>query len=415
MKRGWRTTGILLLAAWMLAGTVPCAASLNIESDYSPLNAKRARRKSTQYIILHTTEGGAKGSLAKLRKYGEAHYLVDRKGKVTRIIHRDRIARHAGKSMWRGKTRLDSTSIGIEMVGYHHKPLTHAQKRALRELLRQLQAIYRIPDSRVLPHSMVAYGSPNRWHRAAHRGRKRCAMLMAKEDLRRELGLTAKPLYDPDVRAGRLKVADTYLEGVLYGGGGSSAQRPAGGEGGSVDVIARGRSAWDIAQEGYNAATTVYTFPDGTVRRGNEISNWQRMPSGTRVAVNRPAPSAAPREPPRSPGGMRVIGRDGRTAGELVGGAAQKSGTLYFYPSGLVKRGDEMSDGDFRRLPRGTGVLVGYTHGGAIGRGRRAFDICGHRWNHASTFYRKPGGTFVRGSDIDERQIPTGTHVYYKP
>src|SRR5690606_25227781 len=143
-------------------------------------------------------------------------YLVDIDGVVTRIIQRDRIAMHAGRSMWNGKTNLDNISVGIEIVGYHDKPITAAQKQALQELIRQLKAIYKIPDSKVLPHSMVAYGRPNRWHPVSHRGRKRCAMLLARDDLRREIGLHSKPAYDPDVRAGRLKVADAYLNTVLF-------------------------------------------------------------------------------------------------------------------------------------------------------------------------------------------------------
>src|SRR5690606_10241679 len=99
-----------------------------------------------EYIILHTTEGGGKGSLEKLRRYGEAHYMVDTDGRVTRIIHHGRIAFHAGRSMWYGQTNLDNVSIGIEMVGYHDKPLAAAQKRALRELLGQLKRMYGVPD-----------------------------------------------------------------------------------------------------------------------------------------------------------------------------------------------------------------------------------------------------------------------------
>ncbi len=34
---------------------------------------------------------------------------------------------------------------------------------ALKELIGELQRIYHIPDERVLTHSMVAYGKPNRW------------------------------------------------------------------------------------------------------------------------------------------------------------------------------------------------------------------------------------------------------------
>lgn len=404
---------------FLLLCTLSLQAGLTIRSDYSPHNRRREKRRSTQYIILHTTEGGAKGSLAKLKKYGEAHYLLDRDGKVIRIIHRDRIAMHAGRSMWNGKTNIDRISVGIEIVGYHNKPLTRAQKVALKELLRQLQTIYKIPDSRVLPHSMVAYGRPNRWHRVAHRGRKRCGMLMAGDELRKELGLTSRPLYDPDVRAGRLKVADPYLEKVLFPPKKSTTpttrrtvtRKPTPVPTGK-NVIARGRSAWDIAREQYNASTTTYTFPDGKVKRGDQIRSWGAIPPGTVVTMKTTSGTTVRRSNVER---VQVIGRDGKTAGEIAGTSVAKSSTIYFFPDGKVKQGNQMSSEDFRRLAPGTRMLVGYTYGGVISASRRAFDICGPRWNLATTYYRTPDGTITAGDRINERNIPLGTMVFYQP
>ncbi len=302
-------------------------------------------------------------------------------------------------------TDLDKVSIGIEVVGYHNKPLTAAQIAALRELLRQLQAIYQVPDQRVLPHSMVAYGRPNRWHPHSHRGRKRCAMLMAQTSLRRQLGLTDKPAYDPDVRAGRLRVADPYLERILYG---PDTARPEAVSGGS-NVIAKGRSAWDIAREKYNAASTVYTFPGGKVMRGNEITQWNAMPSGTRVTVD-----ASDGEGSGDAERVQVIGRDGASAQTIAGEEWNRSTTLYFLANQRVLQGDQLQASDVSRLVAGTRMLVGYTHGGRIAAKRSAFDICGPRWNLPSTFYRLPDGRLLHGGEIDERGIPNGTLVFFQ-
>ncbi|MGA0332899.1 MAG: N-acetylmuramoyl-L-alanine amidase [Kiritimatiellia bacterium] len=381
---------------------------LIIESNYSPLNSKRSPRKSTEYIILHTTEGAGKGSLEKLRKYGEAHYMVDVDGKVTRIIHRDRIATHAGRSMWNGQTNMDNVSIGIEVVGYHDKPVTPEQTKALRELLRQLKALYKIPDERVLPHSMVAYGRPNRWHRVNHRGRKRCAMLFARDDFRRELGLMRKPSFDPDVRAGRLKVADTYLNTVLF----TVIPLPTQVPGELLEtVIARGRSAWDIARENYNSPSTLYIFPDGRRLRGNEISDWNKLPPGTQVQIQGEESVEQNREVER----VQIVGKDGGSAAEIAGAAIQRESTIYFLRDGRVRQGTEMSAEELFSLEEGTGILVGYVHGGVIRANRRVFDICGPRWNLPTTFYRLPDGTIKRGDEINERSIPLGTMVFFQP
>lgn len=385
--------------------------SLNIENQYSPLNRQRSPRPSTEYIILHTTEGGGRGSLEKLRRFGEAHYMVDTDGKVYRIIEHRRIATHAGRSMWNGRTNLDNRSIGIEVVGHHDRPITQAQKQALRELLRQLKAMYQVPDTRILPHSMVAYGSPNRWHRAAHRGRKRCGMFFAREDLRREIGLHGKPAFDPDVRAGRLVVADPYLERVLFGPAPAAAvvREPA--VPAAPNVIARNRSAWDIAREQYNSADTEYEFPDGTRRRGNEITNWNQMQPGTIVHLGGASEAEQQRESER----VKVIGRDGRNAAEIAGDATRDSRTIYFLTDGRVVLGNELTAAEVANLPEGTGMLVGYVHGGVISARRRAFDITGPRWNLATTFYRLPDGRIQTGEEINERNIPNRTMVFFQP
>lgn len=395
----------LCVFLWIAAGVY--AQGLDIESRYSPLNRQRSPRKATEYIILHTTEGGGKGSLEKLRRYGEAHYMVDVDGKVTRIIQRDRIAFHAGRSMWSGKTNLDNISIGIEIVGHHDKPITAKQKEAVRELLRQLKSIYNIPDHRILPHSMVAYGRPNRWHSVPHRGRKRCGMLLARDDLRRELGLGGKPGYDPDVRAGRLKVADPYLNTVLYTV--VPVEQPSVGQD-SLSMIARGRSAWDIARENYNSPSTVYVFPDGTRKRGDEITDWNRMPAGTRVQTG-----SSGVEQRSEVEKVQVVGRDGNTAAEIAGAAITLESTIYFMKDGSVKQGSELSAEALMNLPDGTGMLVGYVHGGIIRSNRRAFDICGPRWNLPTTFYRLPDGSIRSGPEMNERGIPLGTMVFFQP
>ena len=200
-----------LSAAPASGGSVPV-----IKTYRSPKNSTRKNRRLTKFIILHTTEGSARGALEKLSKNGECHYMVAKDGKIYTIIDKNRIAYHAGVSMWNGQTGLDSMSIGIEIAGYHDKEITAAQYASLKRLIAELKRTYGISDNNVLTHSMIAYGNPNRWQKRKHRGRKRCGMLLAKPENREKLGLKSKPLYDPDVRAGRLVDADPELSKILY-------------------------------------------------------------------------------------------------------------------------------------------------------------------------------------------------------
>ena len=214
--------------AWLLGLMVLCGQATEARwfgSRYSPRDAERQRRARTDYIILHTTEGPAQGSLQKLRQNGEAHFLVDRNGRVYMIIRQEKIAYHAGRSMWNGRENIDACSIGIEVVGTYNGTVTEAQCGALKRLLGNLKRAYKVSDDHVLTHSMVAYGGANRWFSRSHRGRKRCGMLFANPTLRLKLGLDAQPRYDPDVTAGRLTVADPYLARMLYPGARSQKRR----------------------------------------------------------------------------------------------------------------------------------------------------------------------------------------------
>ena len=208
-------TGMLMILALVFA---PSAFAINASMRYrSPRNPERRVRASTELIVLHTTEAPARSSLNKLSDRGEAHFCVTEEGSVYAIVDRDRVAFHAGRSMWNGKEDVDNFSIGIECVGYHDKSMPMPQIAAIRELVKDLQRMYRLPDYCVVCHSHVAYGSPNKWQKRKHRGRKRCGMLFAMPSVRRVLELKSRPAFDADTRSGRLTVGDDYLQKVLYG------------------------------------------------------------------------------------------------------------------------------------------------------------------------------------------------------
>ena len=386
--------------------TAPCRA-LQISNRYSPRNAERPRRKSTRYIILHTTEGPTKGSLDKVRKNGECHYFVTPGGHAYRIIERSRVAYHAGRSMWEGKTNIDQYALGIEIVGFHNRDITSSQYRAVQELLAQLKRIYRVPDERVIPHSMVAYGAPNRWHRHSHRGRKRCGMCFAKPATRAKLGLTSQPMFDPDVNAGRLVVADPFLQNVLFGNIRERENALKHFDSPDATVISASRSAWDIARDQYRSAETRYVFPNGTIKRGNQITDWKAIPPGTRVLLHgeeKIAPHAE--ESPATAGDAFTL--------KVSDNKAQWSSTIYFLPDKRIRRGDELSESELAHLPKGTRILTGYIQGGRITQNRSAFDICGEQWNDHDTIYRLPDGTFTTGNQLNENSIPGNTHVFFK-
>ena len=111
---------------------------------------KKVKRKTTKYIVVHTSELGLKTTLRvvskgkRLRngrrtKGGHTHYVIARSGRAYRILDKKYVADHAGRSMWNKETNLSKISIGIELVGYHYAPISQNQYRSLGILIDILQ------------------------------------------------------------------------------------------------------------------------------------------------------------------------------------------------------------------------------------------------------------------------------------
>ncbi len=87
-----------------------------------------------RFLVIHFTDENFQRSLDILSKKPEtnpvsAHYLVSRAGEfdgskptVLRLVDESQRAWHAGPSRWQGRTSLNDTSIGIEIVYESHCP-----------------------------------------------------------------------------------------------------------------------------------------------------------------------------------------------------------------------------------------------------------------------------------------------------
>ncbi|MEY4056021.1 MAG: hypothetical protein RL519_1356, partial [Pseudomonadota bacterium] len=78
------------------------------------------RQLPVSMVVLHYT--GMESAEAALERLCDeaaqvsAHYLIEEDGTVHRLVREDRRAWHAGKSLWRGITDVNSASVGIELV-----------------------------------------------------------------------------------------------------------------------------------------------------------------------------------------------------------------------------------------------------------------------------------------------------------
>lgn len=91
-------------------------------------------------------------TIAELR--ASAHFLVRRDGEVIQFVPCVKRAWHAGESSWKGRSRCNDFSIGIEVEGDGEVPFTAAQYRRLAALTRLLMARY--PIAEIVGHSDIA-------------------------------------------------------------------------------------------------------------------------------------------------------------------------------------------------------------------------------------------------------------------
>lgn len=88
-----------------------------------------------------------------------AHFLIKREGELLQFVATDRRAWHAGVSNWRGRSRCNDFSIGIELEGTDSTPYTDAQYRQLSDLIVALRRHYPTLTGRGLAgHSDIAPG-----------------------------------------------------------------------------------------------------------------------------------------------------------------------------------------------------------------------------------------------------------------
>ncbi|MDQ2892602.1 MAG: N-acetylmuramoyl-L-alanine amidase [Pseudomonadota bacterium] len=115
-------------------------------------------------IVLHYT-GMIDGpsAIARLRDPAakvSAHYVVEEDGTVIRMVDEADRAWHAGQSLWRGITDVNSASVGVEIVNPGHefgyRPFAPEQLEALIPLVADIKQRHAISRGDVVGHSDIA-------------------------------------------------------------------------------------------------------------------------------------------------------------------------------------------------------------------------------------------------------------------
>lgn len=135
------------------------------KKHYSPNFSKKIRKnKEIKFIVIHYT--GMQSKIESIKRLSSSkhkvscHYLIDRRGKILKMINENRVAWHAGKSRWKNFINLNNNSIGIELVNKGHEfgyeKFTNPQIKELIKICLKLKKKYKIKASNIVGHSDIA-------------------------------------------------------------------------------------------------------------------------------------------------------------------------------------------------------------------------------------------------------------------
>lgn len=149
-----------------------------------PISTQAALRTQPAGIVYHTTESDQasfeENQNRALKRIGKEvltfvqrnrcyHFVIDRFGKVFRIVQESDIANHAGNSVWADAraiyVNLNSSFLGVAFETQSQQgelpSATPAQIHSARVLTQMLRCRYRIPESNCVTHAQVSVNPDN--------------------------------------------------------------------------------------------------------------------------------------------------------------------------------------------------------------------------------------------------------------
>jgi N-acetylmuramoyl-L-alanine amidase len=136
------------------------------EVRVSPNFGPRRETLEPDMIVLHYTgmasAAAAEAWLCDPASEVSSHYLVHEDGRIVQMVRESDRAWHAGKSIWFGRTDINSCSIGIEIANPGHSlgypDFPRRQIDAVITLCAGISKRHSIAAERVLAHSDIAPG-----------------------------------------------------------------------------------------------------------------------------------------------------------------------------------------------------------------------------------------------------------------
>ena len=126
-------------------------------------NKKRSKNLIKTIVIHYTGMQSERESLKRLtnpKSKVSSHFLINRQGKIYRLIEDNKIAWHAGKSYWGKYKNLNKNSIGIELVNKGHRygytNFGKKQINSLKKICKKIIKKYKIKKVNIVGHSDIA-------------------------------------------------------------------------------------------------------------------------------------------------------------------------------------------------------------------------------------------------------------------
>ena len=151
----------LVASLFVLAG---CASGPRYDTSHPSANYD----SRIQFVVVHYTSASLERSL-QLLTHGDvsSHYLIgdDNNATIYKLMDENQRAWHAGESQWQGRTWLNPSSIGIEIVNPGYKdtptgrlwyPYSEAQIESLITLLKDISKRNGISPRHIIGHSDIA-------------------------------------------------------------------------------------------------------------------------------------------------------------------------------------------------------------------------------------------------------------------
>jgi N-acetylmuramoyl-L-alanine amidase len=158
----WRRRAQVLAALFSLLLLGACGG-LQINTEH----VAQSQDSRVQFVVLHYTSSNLQQSLKTLTERGvSSHYLInDAPPTIYQLVDENRRAWHAGTSQWQGRTWLNASSIGIELVNTGYRDTEQgrvwfaypdAQIEQLISLLKDIQQRHDLPIDSIIGHSDIA-------------------------------------------------------------------------------------------------------------------------------------------------------------------------------------------------------------------------------------------------------------------